>query len=461
MRSLSKMSVVWIALVMLIINACSLNDLVDVGNPEQGSELNESYVKSLEGGLGLVYTAYGNLQSAISSMSLDVGLVTDELTVRPISDLYHMNTLVYRDGRFDIVNALGQVEFESAAYRDLHRARIQASQGRDILAQYAEDSLNRYKGLSFAIEGFSVLMLAENFCSGIPLSKAQFGKDIEYSSGLSTTELFKAAGHILDTASTLLEGHDSYLSMARIGRMRAYMGEGLVDSAYAVSQSVDPQYAYEIPYTRVSPPGNNVIPALFWTDTLGTNGVFMPRAVEIVNGEGNVGRQWFSRSPAAIDPRVPVSYTESGGDIIIPAIARPLKLIGGTAPFPLARGVEALLVEAEYKLKNGSADWINSINRARNMIGMADTSAPASFDASVDLLFGERAAWLYLEGRRLGDLRRMVRQFSTSPYSIYPGGSYNRGPVAIAVYGSAFVFTPDSQEYENNHKYSGCENRNP
>ena len=37
-------------------------------------------------------------------------------------------------------------------------------------------------------------------------------------------------------------------------------------------------------------------------------------------------------------------------------------------------------------------------------------------------MFRERAFWLYLSGHRLGDLRRMVRQYGRSADAVFPGG---------------------------------------
>ncbi len=126
----------------------------------------------------------------------------------------------------------------------------------------------------------------------------------------------------------------------------------------------------------------------------------------------------------------------------------------------LGRGLEALLVQAEYYARHGG-DWLTPLNTARRQIGMADTSAPAVADSTVDLIFSERAAWFYLEGRRLGDYRRLVRHYGRDAYRVYPTGPYTRGPLSISVYGSAYVFTPDALEIENNYRYNGCLTLNP
>jgi hypothetical protein len=49
---------------------------------------------------------------------------------------------------------------------------------------------------------------------------------------------------------------------------------------------------------------------------------------------------------------------------------------------------------------------------------------PGSADARVNLLFQERAFWMYLTGHRLGDLRRLVRQYGRGAETVFPTGNY-------------------------------------
>ena len=49
---------------------------------------------------------------------------------------------------------------------------------------------------------------------------------------------------------------------------------------------------------------------------------------------------------------------------------------------------------------------------------------PATTAAQVDLLFYEKAFWTFTRGQRLGDLRRLVRQFNRLPDDVYPVGTH-------------------------------------
>ena len=44
-----------------------------------------------------------------------------------------------------------------------------------------------------------------------------------------------------------------------------------------------------------------------------------------------------------------------------------------------------------------------------------------------DLHFSERAFWMFSTGHRLGDLRRLVRQYERNADSVLPWGDYHRG----------------------------------
>jgi hypothetical protein len=74
----------------------------------------------------------------------------------------------------------------------------------------------------------------------------------------------------------------------------------------------------------------------------------------------------------------------------------------------------------------------------------------------VDLLFRERAFWLYLTGHRFGDLRRLVRQYERLPDAVFPAGAYEGG---TGVFGTDLNAPVPSDEQLYNPNYRGCINR--
>ena len=79
-------------------------------------------------------------------------------------------------------------------------------------------------------------------------------------------------------------------------------------------------------------------------------------------------------------------------------------------------------------------------------------------------MFRERAFWLYLSGHRLGDLRRMVRDYGRTADAVYPGGGgkpyiingNNKGGTFGTEYNLPIPF-----DETNNPNFTNCINRNP
>lgn len=77
------------------------------------------------------------------------------------------------------------------------------------------------------------------------------------------------------------------------------------------------------------------------------------------------------------------------------------------SPVALVKGAEMLLLRAEERLRAGDlAGMTTQINAARATWSLAAVAAPASTSAAWTLLQAERGSALWLEARRLWDLRR-------------------------------------------------------
>jgi len=129
---------------------------------------------------------------------------------------------------------------------------------------------------------------------------------------------------------------------------------------------------------------------------------------------------WGRRSGTTTgDPRVPYTISTSGGQPLLGLDQRrpfvqQLKYAKSITGISLAKGVEMRLIEAEAKLVAG--DWqgalesIQAVRAFRNTSAGGNMQLPAATAASADeawtLLMKERGIELWLEGRRVGDLRR-------------------------------------------------------
>jgi hypothetical protein len=93
---------------------------------------------------------------------------------------------------------------------------------------------------------------------------------------------------------------------------------------------------------------------------------------------------------------------------------------------------------------------------------LAPLTMPASPAGAVDLLFRERAFWLWLSAHRLWDMRRLARAPAAGGYgraieSVFPTGPYFKQGFT---YGTD-VNLPIPFDEENNPNFSACLDRNP
>ena len=86
--------------------------------------------------------------------------------------------------------------------------------------------------------------------------------------------------------------------------------------------------------------------------------------------------------------------------------------------------------------------------------GLGALTDPGSEIARTNLLFRERAFWLWGTAHRLGDMRRLIRQYARAQNTVFPTGEYHKG----GEYGSDVNF-PVSSDERNNPKFTGCIDR--
>src|SRR5260370_34945241 len=68
-------------------------------------------------------------------------------------------------------------------------------------------------------------------------------------------------------------------------------------------------------------------------------------------------------------------------------------------------------------------------------------------------MFYERGFWMFSTGHRLGDLRRLIRQYGRAPDAVFPTGTYFKG----GPFGPA-VNMPIPLDEQNNPHFVHCMN---
>ncbi|MGH7618690.1 MAG: hypothetical protein ACREPM_15830, partial [Gemmatimonadaceae bacterium] len=138
-------------------------------------------------------------------------------------------------------------------------------------------------------------------------------------------------------------------------------------------------------------------------------------------------------------------------------------------PVPLVSGIDARLIEAEGKLQTGDyagmMTILNALRTSAQTIGgkaipaMAalTVATPTTKDAAATLFFREKGFWTFGRGQRLGDLRRLVRQYGRTQDQAFPSGSFSF-KIPGAVYGSDVNFPVTDNELTNPN-FKGCIDR--
>jgi hypothetical protein len=334
-----------------------------------------------------------------------------------------------------------------AVFRNLHTARRAAETAVNFIEENAPDpeSDARVAELHNFV-GFTYVLAGETFCSGVPFSRVQPGGGFEFGAPLSTSEMFAAAVAVFDTALTKAgtAGATTQELLARVGRARAQLDLGQFAEAAATVAPVPTDFSYAVTYSQNTPRQNNSVH--------GTNAV--AGSWSLAHQEGGNGlplRGTDPTDPAGADPRAPWTVGGVGLDNVTPLYVL-LKYPSLDAPVVLADGVEARLIEAEAALRAGDAATFSEIHNAlRATIGLPPSGDPGTTDGRVDLHFSERAFWLLATGHRLGDLRRLVRQYGREPETVFPTGPYFKS----GTYETG-VNVPVPESERNNPQFTGC-----
>ena len=337
-------------------------------------------------------------------------------------------------------------------YWHLQRARAAAERAVEALRLHdpTPDEETPDVGEMLSLAGFSYVYFGEDFCSGVPASRL-VGDTIAFGTPRTTTETLDTAVARFDEAladagvATPSEGHEedalAITNLASVGKARALLNLGDFAGAAAAVAAVPTDFVYASEHAAAPARLQNAIynysTGFLWS---------------LSDEEGGAGLPYRS----AADPRIPFEDPEDVGldgsteQFIL------LKYGGPDADVPVADGIEARLIEAEAALQaqdlGGMTDILNAL---RDLQGLDPVATPGTFDEGVDLLFSERAFWLFATGHRLGDLRRLIRQYGRDQAQVFPTGSYVKG----GSYGTD-VNIPLPLEVENNPNSQGCLDRN-
>lgn len=432
-------------LAALPLPACSsVDNVLDVTDPDIITPEN---VNSAAGADALRIGALSRFNGATSgynggsageSLWLYTGLFTDEFRSG--------DTFAQRDQTDERAITYENVNITNG-YTYAHRARVSALQALDALVAFAPGAPPAQLAEMYFVQAYTENELAEAFCNGVPFSSVVNGAEQNGVQITSTAAYERALAHA-DSGLALITGTSA--ADVRVGNALAVIKGRILlnlgrfaDAATAVA-AVPTSFAYLNEQSQ----------------TTRDNGVWSmnvsARRYVVADGEGPNAID-FAR---AGDPRLPVCV---GGDAACRAVGvetnkafdsqlsitmyAQLKYPTRETPASVADGIEARLIAAEAQLRAGNpGQSLATLNALRATVpGLAPLADAGSESARVDQLFRERALWLFGTGHRLGDMRRLVREYGRQPESVYPVGPYFKG----GQYGTQLAF-PIPQAEENN-----------
>ncbi|PYO69474.1 MAG: hypothetical protein DMD69_02760 [Gemmatimonadetes bacterium] len=493
MKSALKLALLAVLALALPFTGC--NDPLNVQDPDivaPGNLNDKSVLPTIRAGaigdFALAYTGSGADGSGgtVEGVTMYGGLLADEWI-----NSETFPTRIEVDSRGPIQKTNADV---GLWFRNMHRARRAAEFAAERYRTLAPDTTAE-TGLSevLSLAGYTYVFFAETWCSGVPVSTVAADGTITYGAPLSTLQLLNtaigrfdeatAAATALDTTRVSATTRRTLIRLAAVGKARALLDQGQFATAAALvsSTAVPTSFSYTVQHSE--------------NTTRENNGVFNATQIFKRYAVGDrEGGYTAAFAPSGTGPGLP--YRSSGDPriqwrlVITPPTAPATKpdtnkgFDGSTlqydqtrytsrsAAITLATGAEARLIEAEAALQAGDTatggSFYTTLNGLRSappsyfalatpLVALTTDSATAAGGA-VSLLFRERAYWLWITAHRLGDLRRLIRQYGRAADAVFPSGAYFKSQVPT--YGSDVNF-PVPVDEGNNPNFTQCIDRNP
>jgi len=259
--------------------------------------------------------------------------------------------------------------------------------------------------LGYLYAGYANRLLGENMCAAV----------IDGSGELPNATFFTRAESLFTKALTITGGtaavNTTQSTAAYAGRAAARVFLNKWTDAVADAGQVPIAFVVNMPYFNIG--NDDQRNRIAWA---------------IGNTPYRAHTQWstwyYDYRTATNDPRVPITVTTLKGDAAIECCGQvnfwpEAKHNTSASPIRLSSGREMRLIEAEAKLRNSDvAGAMALINQVRSNAGVTGTLTASDLTDAWRLLKRERGIELWLEARRLGDMRRWKE--SNTPGALDP-----------------------------------------
>jgi hypothetical protein len=356
--------------------------------------------------------------------------------------------------------------FLTTANRALHRARLAAEQAIELLGAFSPSAPAWQLAEMHFVQAYVVNLMAEHYCNGLAFSTVENGAEA-YGAPMTTQAAFQLALGHAEAGLALITGNTADDQRVRyalqVTRGRILLNLDRAGDAAAAVAGVPTTFRYRMSHSQTT--RDNAI----W------NFNNSARRYSVSTGEGGNGLDFAT----AADPRVPtcvagdatcraigVTQTRRDDNTSVPLYIQRLWPARDSSVV-IVSGVEARLIEAEAQLEPNPAGALIILNALRaptgagsgGVAGLAALTDPGTPAGREDQLFRERAFWLFSRGHRVGDLRRLIRQYNRQPQNVFPIGTWHKG----GSYGTDVNLPiPEAERNNPNMPQSGplCTDRN-
>jgi hypothetical protein len=411
--------------------ACNL----DVSTPQvvlpaatQGEAALPTLLAGSVGDFAVAYAGYNNGNSG-EGIVLNSGLFADEFVATD-----------YFSTHRELDTRSVQVTNSSNGTVLLHLMQALRS-SQNAAASYASAGQTNASGRARALNQVGLLytIIAETYCSGVPFSSIDASGAIVYGSPKNTSDMLTAAIAAFNDALAVATaaGSSTQRYTAMVGKARALLDNGQFAAAATAVAGVPTSFVAATEHGTVDDRTKNGIYTLTFVSTRYTT----------ADAEGVHGQPFVS----AADPRVETSHEGTSSFDFSTELYAPVKYSAYTAPVPFATGVEARLIEAEAQYRAGSyATALQTLDDLRATQGIGPLVPATTPTTQEDQIFAERAFWLFGTAHRLGDLRRLVKQYRRGAETVFPTGAYFKG----GAYGTQVTLRVPQEEEQDNPNYS-------
>jgi hypothetical protein len=348
-------------------------------------------------------------------------------------------------------------------YSAQHSARGAAKDAIDNLNKYLPDPKANIAQMYWVL-GLVEMQLSEAFCNGVPFGVTNDGIPT-YGDPLTNAQGFTLALAHIDSGLALATATDTFAVSTKnsllVTKGRILVDQGNFAQAATIVAPVPTNYRWYVTFSLTT--ADNPM----WSFNTSQKRWVVGDSFDVTGLIKNA-----LPFASAKDPRVPVTGTSVNSSLKV-AFDNATQFVsqsiwGRTDSAPIISGIDARLIEAEAKLQTGDYAGmmaiLNALRAAPQALGnlfstpaMPALSTPTTQSAAIDLFFREKAFWQFSRGTRLGDLRRLIRQYKRTQDQVFPTGTFHKN--GNPPYGTDVNFPVTTNENPNPN-FHGCIDRN-